>query len=122
MTTDSQGRLWAIDDGKIAGEPITPGAAKVIGIDPTTNKIIAKILLTSPAMLPDSHMNDLRVATSLTVRKGPPISRISRLASRLLWSWSTSRRDGNVAFFRNTRPHSTVRKTYPTKLKPRSAE
>jgi len=61
MTTDSQGRLWAIDDGKIAGEPITPGAAKVIGIDPITNKVIAKILLASPAMLPDSHMNDLRV-------------------------------------------------------------
>jgi sugar lactone lactonase YvrE len=61
MTTDSQGRLWAIDDGKIPGEPITPGAAKVIGIDPTTNKVIAKILLTSLAMLPGSHMNDLRV-------------------------------------------------------------
>jgi sugar lactone lactonase YvrE len=61
MTTDSRGRLWAIDDGKIAGEPIPPGAAKVIGVDPATNDIIAKVLLTPPAMLPDSHMNDLRV-------------------------------------------------------------
>lgn len=61
MTTDSKGRLWAIDDGKIVGQPIPPGAAKVIGIDPATDRVIANIVLTSPAMLPDSHMNDLRV-------------------------------------------------------------
>ena len=28
MTTDAKGRLWAIDDGKLAGEPLAPGAAK----------------------------------------------------------------------------------------------
>ncbi|WP_415529885.1 L-dopachrome tautomerase-related protein [Gluconacetobacter sp.] len=61
MTTDSKGRLWAIDDGKIVGQPIAPGAAKVIGIDPATDKLIASIVLKAPAMRPDSHMNDLRV-------------------------------------------------------------
>jgi sugar lactone lactonase YvrE len=61
MTTDSLGRLWAIDDGKMAGHPIAPGAAKVIGIDPKTDRVIANIVLTAPAMRPDSHMNDLRV-------------------------------------------------------------
>lgn len=61
MTTDTQGRLWVIDDGKIAGEPIAPGAAKVVGIDPATDQVIASIVLKSPAMLPESHMNDLRV-------------------------------------------------------------
>lgn len=61
MTTDSRGRLWAIDDGKIAGQPIAPGAAKVIGIDPQSDQLIASIVLKPPAMLPDSHMNDLRI-------------------------------------------------------------
>lgn len=61
MTTDSKGRLWAIDDGKIVGRPIAPGAAKVIGIDPATDQLIASVVLTPPTMLPDSHMNDLRV-------------------------------------------------------------
>jgi sugar lactone lactonase YvrE len=61
MTTDSRGRLWAIDDGKIAGRPIEPGAAKIVGVDPATNTLIAKVVLKPPAMLPDSHMNDLRV-------------------------------------------------------------
>lgn len=61
MTTDAKGRLWAIDDGKLAGQPLAPGAAKVIGIDPATNRIFASIVLTAPTLLPDSHMNDLRV-------------------------------------------------------------
>ena len=61
MTTDSRGRLWLIDDGKRAGQPIPDGAAKVVGIDPATNRIFASVVLHAPALLPDSHMNDLRV-------------------------------------------------------------
>ncbi|CAG9255874.1 Gluconolactonase [Paraburkholderia unamae] len=61
MTTDRRGRLWAIDDGKLAGQPIAPGAAKVVGIDPASDRVIASIVLTPPVMRPDSHMNDLRV-------------------------------------------------------------
>ncbi|MBV1831296.1 SMP-30/gluconolactonase/LRE family protein [Komagataeibacter melomenusus] len=61
MTIDAKGRLWAIDDGKLAGAPLAPGAAKVIGIDPATNRIFASIVLRAPTLLPDSHMNDLRV-------------------------------------------------------------
>jgi len=60
-TTDSRGRLWLIDDGKRAGHPIPDGGAKVVGIDPTTNRIFAKVVLKAPALLADSHMNDLRV-------------------------------------------------------------
>jgi sugar lactone lactonase YvrE len=61
MTTDSRGRVWAIDDGKLAGHPIAPGSAKVIGIDPQSDQLIASIVLQPPAMLSNSHMNDLRV-------------------------------------------------------------
>ncbi|KXV07031.1 L-dopachrome tautomerase-related protein [Acetobacter malorum] len=61
MTMDTQGRVWAIDDGKLAGQPLQPGAAKLVCFDPQTNRLMHKIVLTTPALLPDSHMNDLRV-------------------------------------------------------------
>ncbi|WP_059358992.1 L-dopachrome tautomerase-related protein [Parachlamydia acanthamoebae] len=61
MTLDSLGRLWVLDDGKIAGQPIQPGAPKVVGIDLKTGEIFAKKIITSPAMKSDSHLNDLRV-------------------------------------------------------------
>lgn len=61
MTTDTRGRLWLIDDGKRAGQPIPAGGAKVVGIDPATGRVFAKVVLTPPAMREDSHMNDLRV-------------------------------------------------------------
>ncbi|MBB2200130.1 L-dopachrome tautomerase-related protein [Gluconacetobacter tumulisoli] len=61
MTTDSRGRLWMIDDGKMAGLPLQPGAAKIVGIDPATDRIFASIVLTAPTLRPESHMNDLRV-------------------------------------------------------------
>jgi sugar lactone lactonase YvrE len=62
MTTDSRGNLWVIDDGKRAGiDGIPDGAAKVVGFDPETGKVIASVVLRSPALLQDSHMNDLRV-------------------------------------------------------------
>lgn len=60
MTTDSLGRIWVIDDGKVKGHPIPPGGAKVVGIDPRTGQIIASVVLDA-ALRPDSHMNDLRV-------------------------------------------------------------
>ncbi len=61
MTMDTQGRLWVIDDGKEAGQPIKPGAAKIVGFDVDTGKTIAKVILAAPVMLPVSHMNDLRI-------------------------------------------------------------
>lgn len=61
MTLDSQGLLWLIDDGKEAGhDGIAQGAAKVVGINLRTNKIITSIELRG-ALLQDSHMNDLRI-------------------------------------------------------------
>ncbi len=61
MTMDTQGRIWAIDDGKLAGQPLQPGAAKLVCFEPSTGRLVHKIVLTAPALLPDSHMNDLRV-------------------------------------------------------------
>ncbi|MFT8957574.1 MAG: L-dopachrome tautomerase-related protein, partial [Gluconobacter oxydans] len=64
MTMDRSGRLWVIDDGKRAGHPLQPGAAKIVCIDPATNRVAHKIILKAPVLLPDSHMNDLRVSLS----------------------------------------------------------
>lgn len=61
ITMDAQDRLWVIDDGKRAGKPIEPGAAKVVGFDINTGELVRKVVLSPPALLPDSHMNDLRV-------------------------------------------------------------
>ncbi len=62
MTTDTQGNLWVIDDGKRAGiAGIPDGAAKVVGFNPTTHQVLASVVLTAPTLLQDSHMNDLRV-------------------------------------------------------------
>lgn len=61
MTTDSLGRLWIIDDGKRAGHPLEEGGAKVVGFEPATGAVLASIVLRSPALRPESHMNDLRV-------------------------------------------------------------
>ncbi|WP_244284810.1 major royal jelly family protein [Acetobacter persici] len=61
MTMDTQGRIWAIDDGKLAGQPLQPGAAKLVCFEPSTGRLVHKIVLKAPALLPDSHMNDLRV-------------------------------------------------------------
>ncbi|MQR97838.1 L-dopachrome tautomerase-related protein [Gluconobacter aidae] len=64
MTLDRSGRLWIIDDGKRAGLPLRPGAAKIVCIDPATNRVVHRIILKAPVLLPDSHMNDLRVSLS----------------------------------------------------------
>lgn len=65
---DSAGRLWVIDDGKLAGHDIPQGAAKILCIDPASNSVVHKILLEAPVMLANSHMNDLRVALSVGVK------------------------------------------------------
>ncbi|MFT9016740.1 MAG: L-dopachrome tautomerase-related protein [Acetobacter sp.] len=60
MTTDTRGMIWVIDDGKVQGQPIPPGGAKIVGIDPATGTVVSKVVL-KDTVLPGSHMNDLRV-------------------------------------------------------------
>ncbi|MGD0235062.1 MAG: L-dopachrome tautomerase-related protein [Syntrophorhabdales bacterium] len=61
MTMDTRGRLWVIDDGKEAGQPIKAGAAKIVGFDVDTGRTITKVILSAPVLLSVSHMNDLRI-------------------------------------------------------------
>lgn len=62
MTIDANGLLWILDDGKRAGIAAIPqGAAKVVGINIETKKIVYNIAISKAAMGDDSHLNDLRV-------------------------------------------------------------
>lgn len=62
IALDSKNNLWVIDDGKRAGiKGIPDGAAKVVGFDIHTHKVIASIPIHAPTLLQDSHLNDLRI-------------------------------------------------------------
>lgn len=63
ITSDSQGRLWVIDDGKIKGHDIPPGGAKVVGFDPASGRTVSRVVVDS-ALLKGSHLNDLRIDLS----------------------------------------------------------
>lgn len=61
MTTDGSGNIWVIDDGKRAGiDGIPEGAAKVVGLSPD-GKTIASVVIKSPVLRQDMHLNDLRI-------------------------------------------------------------
>ncbi len=61
MTTDGNGNIWVIDDGKRAGiDGIPEGAAKVVGFSPD-GEIIASVVIKSPILRQDMHLNDLRI-------------------------------------------------------------
>lgn len=65
MTMDTNGLLWVLDDGKRSGIAAIPEeAAKVVGIDINSGKIIHSIVISGDAMHNDSHLNDLRVDLS----------------------------------------------------------
>ncbi|MEN3168013.1 L-dopachrome tautomerase-related protein [Gluconobacter sp. OJB] len=61
MTVDAKGQLWVLDEGMIAGTGTVAGAQKLFRIDPASGKIAQVISLSAPALLPDSHVNDVRI-------------------------------------------------------------
>lgn len=65
MYIDKNDVLWILDDGKRSGlKKIPEGAAKVVGIDINTKKIIHTIVIPKPVLSDDAHYNDLRVDLS----------------------------------------------------------
>ncbi|OUI84287.1 gluconolactonase [Gluconobacter sp. DsW_056] len=61
MTVDANGQLWVLDEGMVAGTGTVAGAQKLFRIDPANGKIAQVIPLGAPALLPDSHLNDVRI-------------------------------------------------------------
>lgn len=56
---DNKDRLWLADTGRIGQEPVA-GAAKLIGIDLSTNKIIKTVMLPASIVKAKSVLHDLR--------------------------------------------------------------
>ncbi|MFT8355596.1 MAG: L-dopachrome tautomerase-related protein [Gluconobacter japonicus] len=61
MTLDARGHLWVLDEGMLAGQGTVPGAQKLFEIDPGTNTVLNVLSLSAPTLLPDSHVNDVRI-------------------------------------------------------------
>ncbi|QEH96974.1 L-dopachrome tautomerase-related protein [Gluconobacter thailandicus] len=61
MTVDSKGTLWILDEGMLDGQGTIAGAQKLFEIDPASNRIVRIYTITAPALLPDSHLNDVRI-------------------------------------------------------------
>ncbi|MEN4760371.1 L-dopachrome tautomerase-related protein [Chryseobacterium sp. C39-AII1] len=62
---DKNDVLWVLDDGKRSGiKEIPLGAAKVVGIDIHSKKILHSIVIPKTVLSDDSHYNDLRVDLS----------------------------------------------------------
>ncbi|EHH67442.1 L-dopachrome tautomerase-related protein [Gluconobacter morbifer] len=61
MTVDAKGKLWVLDEGMVAGHGTIPGAQKLFEIDPKKDRILRVYPITAPALLTDSHLNDVRI-------------------------------------------------------------
>ncbi|WP_228377139.1 major royal jelly family protein [Chryseobacterium sp. FH2] len=62
MYMDKNDVLWVLDDGKRSGQKEIPeGAAKVVGIDIHSQKILHTLVIPKPILSDDAHYNDLRV-------------------------------------------------------------
>ncbi|WP_406237517.1 L-dopachrome tautomerase-related protein [Acetobacter orientalis] len=60
MTVDTRGQLWLLDEGVKAGSKAKAKPA-LLHIDPSTNTIVKRYPFVAPAVLPDSHVNDVRI-------------------------------------------------------------
>lgn len=60
MTVDANGQLWLLDEGVKAGSK-AKAKPTLIHIDPKKNKIVQRFPFIAPAVLPDSHVNDVRI-------------------------------------------------------------
>ncbi|MCX2559808.1 gluconolactonase [Acetobacter farinalis] len=60
MTVDGNGQLWLLDEGVKAGSTAKAKPA-LLHIDPKSGTIVRRYALEAPAVLPDSHVNDVRI-------------------------------------------------------------
>jgi sugar lactone lactonase YvrE len=58
---DARGFLWALDTGSVNFGAVAPRAAKLVQIDPMTNKIAGTFELPGSVALPTSYLEDVRV-------------------------------------------------------------
>lgn len=66
VVADGENRLWVLDTGSPGFQSPIMGAAKLVAIDLTTDRVIKTIVFSPEVVLPTSYVNDLR----LDLRKG----------------------------------------------------
>lgn len=60
VVVDPRNRLWVLDTGSIEFGPVVPGAAKLVGIDLSNDRIIKTITFPRNVALPTTYLNDVR--------------------------------------------------------------
>ena len=60
VVVDASDRLWALDTGSELMGPPQIGAAKLVGVDLATNKVVKTIVFEASAVLPTTYLNDVR--------------------------------------------------------------
>ncbi len=60
VVVDARNRLWLLDVGRVGTNPVTPGGAKLVGINLATNQIFKTIVFPPNVALPTSTVNDVR--------------------------------------------------------------
>lgn len=60
VVVDPVNRLWLLDTGSVEFGPVTPGGAKLVGIDLASNRVFQTIVLPPEVALPTTYLNDLR--------------------------------------------------------------
>jgi sugar lactone lactonase YvrE len=60
VVVDAEDRLWLLDTGSIQFGPVPEGAAKLVGVDLTTNKVVKTIHFPPDVALYTTYLNDIR--------------------------------------------------------------
>ncbi|MEO0947303.1 MAG: L-dopachrome tautomerase-related protein [Cyanobacteria bacterium J06641_5] len=60
VVVDPVNRLWLLDTGSVEFGPVTPGGAKLVGVDLARDRIFQTIVLPPEVALPTTYLNDLR--------------------------------------------------------------
>ena len=60
VVVDPNDRLWALDTGSELMGPPQIGAAKMVGVDLATNKVVKTIVFEPTVVLPTTYLNDVR--------------------------------------------------------------
>ncbi|MEL6977326.1 MAG: L-dopachrome tautomerase-related protein [Pseudomonadota bacterium] len=61
LTIDSAGVLWLLDTGSARRAGVTPGGAKLIGVDPATETVTRTVVFDPSIVSGSDYLNDVRV-------------------------------------------------------------
>jgi len=63
VVVDDEGRLWVLDPANPQFGGVIQGGAKLVAFEPSTGKMLQRIVFDSTVVQPNSYLNDVRVDT-----------------------------------------------------------